>query len=129
MKVYIKFLSIIFLKSLLFVFLIMISLVFILNLLSELEFFKNENVGINFTLFLSLLNSPSLIFEMFPFIMLITIQLFFIKISENKELEIFKYSGLKNSSIIKIISVLSIITGIVVVSLFYTFSSLSLIHI
>ena len=123
MKTYIKFISLIFLKSLLFVFLIMTSLVFILNLLSELEFFKNENVGINFTLFLSLLNSPSLIFEMFPFIMLITIQLFFIKISENKELEIFKYSGLKNSSIIKIISVLSIITGIVVVSLFYTLSS------
>ena len=123
MKTYIKFISLIFLKSLLFVFLIMTSLVFILNLLSELEFFKNENVGINFTLFLSLLNSPSLIFEMFPFIMLITIQLFFIKISENKELEIFKYSGLKNSSIIKIVSVLSIITGIVVVSLFYNLSS------
>ena len=123
MKTYIKFISLIFLKSLLFVFLIMTSLVFILNLLSELEFFKNENVGINFTLFLSLLNSPSLIFEMFPFIMLITIQLFFIKISENKELEIFKYSGLKNSSIIKIISVLSIITGIIVVSLFYNLSS------
>ena len=123
MKTYIKFISLIFLKSLLFVFLIMTSLVFILNLLSELEFFKNENVSINFTLFLSVLNSPSLIFEMFPFIMLITIQLFFIKISENKELEIFKYSGLKNSSIIKIISVLSIITGIVVVSLFYNLSS------
>lgn len=123
MKTYIKFISLIFLKSLLFVFLIMTSLVFILNLLSELEFFKNENVSINFTLFLSLLNSPSLIFEMFPFIMLITIQLFFIKISENKELEIFKYSGLKNSSIIKIVSVLSIITGIVVVSLFYNLSS------
>ena len=76
MKVYTKFIFIIFLKSLFFVFLIMISLVFILNILSELEFFKNTNVGINFTIFLSLLNSPSLIFEMFPFILLITIQLF-----------------------------------------------------
>ena len=75
----------------------MTSLVFILNLLSELEFFKDENVEINFTLFLSLLNSPSLIFEMFPFILLITIQFFllnFLKI----EIEIFKYSGLKNSN-------------------------------
>ena len=54
----------------------MISLVFILNLLSELEFFKDENVSTNFTLFLSLLNSPALVFEMFPFILLITIQLF-----------------------------------------------------
>ena len=40
MKTYIKFISLIFLKSLLFVFLIMTSLVFILNLLSELEFLK-----------------------------------------------------------------------------------------
>ena len=55
----------------------MISLVFILNLLSELEFFKNEDVTIGFTIFLSLINSPALIFEMFPFIMLITIQLFY----------------------------------------------------
>ena len=123
MKTYIKFISLIYLKSLFFVFFIMTSLVFILNLLSEMEFFKNESVTVSFTLFLSLLNSPSLIFEMFPFIMLITIQLFFIKIFENKELDIFKYSGLKNSSIIYIISVLSIITGILTVSLFYNVSS------
>ena len=123
MKTYIKFITLIYFKSLFFVFFIMISLVFILNLLSEIEFFKNENVGINFTLFLSLLNSPSLIFEMFPFIMLITIQLFFIKIFENKELDIFKYSGLKNSSIIKILGVLSVLTGIFVITLFYGLSS------
>ena len=59
MKTYIKFLTIIFFRSLIFVFLIMTSLVFILNLLSELEFFKDENVTIYFTLFLSLLNSPA----------------------------------------------------------------------
>ena len=99
MKVYIKFISTIFFKSLFFVFLVMASLIFILNLLTELEFFKDENVTISFTLFLSLLNSPALIFEMFPFIILVTIQLFFIKLYEYKELEIFKYSGLKNSKI------------------------------
>ena len=123
MKVYIKFITTIFLKSLFFVFCIMMCLVFILNLLSELEFFKNENVGINFTLFLSLLNSPALIFEMFPFIMLLTIQLFFIKIFENKEIEIFKYSGLKNSSILSILGVLSLITGLFVITIFYNLSS------
>ena len=123
MKVYIKFISIVFLKSLIFVFLIMTSLVFILNLLSELEFFKNENVGLSFTLFLSLLNSPIQIFELFPFILLITIQLFFIKFFENKEIEVFKYSGLKNSSIIYILSILSIITGLFVVTIFYNLSS------
>ena len=123
MKTYIKFITLIYFKSLFFVFFIMMSLVFILNLLSEIEFFKNVNVGINFTLFLSLLNSPSLIFEMFPFIMLITIQLFFIKIFENKEIDIFKYSGLKNLSILKILGVLSILTGLFVITLFYSFSS------
>ncbi len=123
MKVYIKFISKIFFKSLLFVFLIMTSLVFILNLLSELEFFKNDTVNISFTLFLSILNSPIQIFELFPFIMLITIQLFFIKLFENKEIDIFKYSGLKNSNLLGILMVLSIITGIFVISVFYNLSS------
>ncbi len=123
MKVYIKFITAIFFKSLIFVFFIMTSLVFILNLLSELEFFKDENVHINFTLFLSLLNSPALIFDMFPFIMLLTIQLFFIKIFENKEIEIFKYSGLKNSGILTILTSLSLITGIIVILIFYNFSA------
>ena len=123
MKTYIKFISIIFFKSLFFVFAVMLSLVFILNLLSELEFFKNETVGVGFTLFLTLINSPIQIFELFPFIMLITIQLFFIKIFENKEIDIFKYSGLKNSNIITTLTVLSIITGIFVITVFYSLSS------
>ncbi len=123
MKVYIRFITYVFLKSLLFVFSVMISLVFILNLLSELEFFKNENVSISFTLFLALLNSPALIFEMFPFIILITIQLFFIKFFEYKEIDIFKYSGLKNSSILIILSTLTFITGIFVILVFYNLSS------
>ena len=61
----------------------MTCLVFILNLLSELEFFKEIDVEIYFTLFLSLLNSPATIFEMLPFILLITTQLFFIKLFNN----------------------------------------------
>ena len=123
MKVYIKFISTIFFKSLFFVFLVMASLIFILNLLTELEFFKDENVTVGFTLFLSLLNSPALIFEMFPFIILVTIKLFFIKIYEYKELEIFKYSGLKNSKILIILSSLSIIVGLFLILVFYNLSS------
>ena len=123
MKVYIKFISSIFFKSLLIVFISMGSLVYILNLLSELEFFKNENLEISFILFLSLLNLPSQLFELFPFILLIAIQLFFIKIFENREIDIFKYSGLKNSNILIILSILSIFTGIFVVTIFYNISS------
>ena len=79
MKVYIKFISTIFFKSLFFVFLVMGSLIFILNLLTELEFFKNENVTIGFTLFLSLLNSPVLIFEMFPLLCLLQFNFFLLR--------------------------------------------------
>ena len=123
MSVYIKFISILFFKSIIYVFLIMISLVFLLNLLSELEFFRDLEVGFNFTIFLAILNSPSLMFEMFPFIMLISAQLFFIKIFEKKEIDIFKYSGLKNTKILLILCSLSMLLGILIVTLFYNFSS------
>ena len=124
MKTYIKFLCYIFLKSFFYVFLVMLSLVFILNILIRVEFFKDIEVGINFTLFLSLLNSPSMIFEMFPFIFLITTQFFFIKLFNNNELEVFKYSGLKNSSIIWILSLVSFfIVGVIIITVFYNFSA------
>jgi len=101
----------------------MLSLVFILNILNELEFFKDIEVDINFTLLLSAINSPSMIFEMFPFIFLITTQLFFIKLFNNNELEVFKYSGLKNTSLLTILGILSVLTGILISTLFYNFSS------
>ena len=55
----------------------MASLVFILNLLGEIEFFRDINKSANFTLILSLLNSPDMIFEMFPFIFLIASTIFY----------------------------------------------------
>ncbi len=122
-KVYNKFLVSIFLKSLIYVTLVVTSLAFILNLLSELDFFKEISVSTYFPLLLSILNSPDLVFEMFPFIFLISTQLFFIKLFENKELDIFKYSGLKNSNILALLSLVSFITGLLITILFYNFSS------
>ena len=114
MRTYIKFLLVIYFKSLFFVTIVMTSLVFILNLLSELDFFKELQVEIYFPLFLSLLNSPDMLFEIFPFIILITTQLFFVKLFNNNEIEIFKYSGLKNSKILIIVCIASVFTGILV---------------
>ena len=122
-KVYIKFLILIFLKSVLYVSLITISLAFILNLISELDFFKQLEVNVYFPLLLSVLNSPDLVFEMFPFIFLIATQIFFIKLFENKEIEVFKYSGLKNTSILGILATTSFVTSLLIVILFYNFSS------
>ena len=99
MKTYQRFIITIFSKSFLFVFFVMFSLVLILNILSELEFFRNINVSLYLPIYISILNSPSLIFEMFPFIFLISTQLFFINLFTDNQIQIFKYSGLKNSKI------------------------------
>ena len=123
MNTYIKFILNVFLKSFLNLFLIMFSLIFILNLLSELDFFKTIEVNTYFTLYLAFLNSPSLVFEMLPFIFLLSTQFFFINFFKNNELHIFKYSGLKNTSIIKILSIFTFALGILLIIIFYNFSS------
>ena len=101
----------------------MFSLIFILNLLSELEFFKEINVNIFVPIYLSLLNSPSLLFEMYPFIFLICTQLFFISIFKNNEITIFKYSGLKNSKILIVASIATFILSLIIITVFYNLSS------
>ena len=123
MKTYIKFITFLFVKSFFFVFFITLGLVVILNILSELDFFKNLFVNTNFIVSLALLNSPSFIFDVFPFIFLLTTQLFFISLFNKNEITIFKYSGLKNSKIIFIISCISLIMGILIITLFYNISS------
>jgi lipopolysaccharide export system permease protein len=69
------------------------------------------------------MNSPSIIFEMFPFIFLIATQFFFLKLFNNDEINIFKYSGLKNIKIINIVSFISFFIGILIITIFYSLSS------
>ena len=123
MKTYTKFLVNGFIKSLLNIFFIMISLVFILNILKEIEFFSNKEVNSFYPIYLSFMSSPSIIFEMFPFIFLIATQFFFLKLFNYNELDIFKYSGLKNTKILGILSLISFFAGILAISIFYSFSS------
>ncbi len=124
MKTYIKFLLNIFLNSFYKIFFIFFGIIWITGILEELEFFKNINEHFSYLIFLSLLNTPSIIFEILPFIFLISTQLFFIKLIDNHELEIFKYSGLTNVKIIKIISLFSFILGILIIVFYYNFSAL-----
>jgi len=123
MKTYIKFIINTYLNSFFYVLLTILSLVFIINLLTELDFFKNIETSIFFTIYLALINSPSMIFEIFPFIFLISTQLFFIKLFNNNEIQIFKYSGLKNSKILLFISIITFFLGLIIISLYYNASS------
>ena len=123
MNTYTKFLINGFIKSFFNVFFIMISLVFILNILKEIEFFSNKEVNSLYPIYLSLMSSPSIIFEMLPFIFLIATQFFFLKLFNNDEINIFKYSGLKNIKIINILSFVSFFIGILTITVFYSLSS------
>ena len=123
MKTYTKFLINGFIKSFLNVFFVMISLVFILNILKEIEFFSNKDVNSLYPIYLSIMSTPSIVFEMFPFIFLISTQFFFLKLFNNDEINIFKYSGLKNIKIIQILSLITFIGGILTITVFYSFSS------
>ena len=123
MKVYTKFLVASFLKSLIYVSSVIYILIFILNILTEFEFFRDINVKYYFPIYLSLINSPSLLFEMFPFIFLISSQVCFINLMKNDQIKTFKYSGLKNSKILFILSLTSFISGLVIIGLFYNLSS------
>ena len=122
-RTYTKFLINGFLKSFLNVFFIMIGLVLILNILKEIEFFSNKEVNSLYPIYLSIMNSPSIIFEMFPFIFLIATQFFFLKLFNNDEINIFKYSGLKNIKIVQILSLVSFFIGILIITVFYSLSS------
>ena len=123
MNTYTKFLVKTYLSSLLNVFFVFFCLIFVLNLLTELEFFKQTKVNSYFPLYLSLINTPMLVFEMFPFIFLISTQFFFNNLFNDNEINIFKYSGLKNTKIFSILATTTLFTGIIIITIFYNLSS------
>ena len=87
-----------------FVFLIVIL---IMNLLEELTFFKGTNENIILPIFLTIINSPSILMEVFPFIFLISCLYFFIELIEKNELSIYKVYGLTNIKILQMIGTIS----------------------
>ena len=123
MKTYVQFILKIYVTALINIFLIFFSLIFILNLLTELEFFKEIQVNSFYPLYLSLINTPMFVFEMLPFIFLISTQVFFNNLFSNNEMNILKYSGLKNSKIFSILSITTFLLGIFLIVIFYNFSS------
>ena len=124
MKTYEKFLINLFNKSFLKVFFIFFIVILITNILEQIEFFKSVDLNFFYLVFLSFLNSPSVLFEILPFIFLLSTQIFFINLIDKKELEIFKYSGLNNLLIIKTISLYTFIVGLIAVIIFYNTSAI-----
>ena len=118
MRVYVKFLINLFNVSFLKVFFSFFIIILITNILEQTEFFKNLDISFFYLIFLSFLNTPSIIFEILPFIFLLSTQILFINLIDRKELEIFKYTGLNNLMIIKIISLYSFVLGLILIVIF-----------
>jgi len=92
--------------------LIFFSLSFILNLFEEINFFKDYKVGVDVPILMSLLFIPNLVFNMFPFIILLSGIWFFLKIKKTDEIIALKAAGLSNLSVLSVPSFLSIVIGI-----------------
>ena len=107
-----KYLAYEFLKVITNMILIFFSLGFIMNIFEEINFFKDIDVGLYIPISLSLLYVPSLLYNMFPFIILFSGLWFFLKIKKSDEATVINVSGMSNFSIILIPSILSIILGI-----------------
>ncbi len=122
-KTYQKYLIILFLKKIFNVSLIFFSLIFILSIFEEISFFKELELSFLFLFLMTLLNAPSTLFEIFPFIFLISTQFFFLELIEKKELDVLKVNGLNNLKIIQQLALTSLVMGIILVIFFYNLSS------
>ena len=107
-----KYLSKEFLKVVINTSIIFFALGFIMNLFEEINFFKDLDVNINTPIILSLLFTPSLLHNFFPFIILLSGIWFFLKIKKTDELTALNISGMSNLSTIIIPGILSFILGI-----------------
>ena len=114
-----KFTKKIFLISFIFLFLVLI-----INLIEETSFLKDTETSIITPILLTALNAPSLMYEMFPFIFLISTQFFFIEIYENREIDTLRLFGMDNFNLLKFLSITSFLFGFIVIFVFYNFSSI-----
>ena len=113
-----------FIKKIFLVSIVFFILVMIINLIEEANFLKESETSFLTPILLTTLNAPSLLYEMFPFIFLISTQFFFIEIFENKEIYTLRQFGVDNFSLLKFLSLSSFLLGFIIIIIFYNFSSI-----
>ena len=108
--------------------LIFFTLSIILNILEEISFFRGININPLYPYFLSFLNAPITLFEIFPFIILLSTQFLYFDLFQKDELNLLKKSGLTNLKIIKIVFLTSLLIGIFNIFVFYNVASFFKFH-
>ena len=123
-KTFDKYFIKLFFKKILLLTLIFFSLTFILSLFEEITFFSDSsNSKFHLPFMITFLNVPSTLLEIFPFIVLISTQLFFVEIIKRKENELIKINRLDNFYLIRLLVLCSFLFGIIIITLYYPISS------
>ena len=103
--------------------LIFFCVVILINFFEEVRFSEKHNIEVLYVIYLSILNAPSLIFEILPFIFFIAIKLFYIELNDKSELEIFNSNGISNLKIVYLLTFITSILGIFLLIFYYSLSS------
>ena len=90
-----------FFKKLFLLSIIFFSLSFTLTIFEEITFLSDSRSAFYLPFLLAVFDAPTTLLEIFPFIILIAAQLFFIDLIKKKENEIIKINNLNNLYLIK----------------------------
>ena len=112
-----------FFKKLFILSLIFFSLTFTLTIFEEITFLSESTSAFYLPFMLAVFDAPTTLLEIFPFIILITAQLFFIELIKKKENEIIKINNLNNFYLIKLLAICSFLFGILIITIYYPISS------
>ena len=123
LKSYEKYLTKLFLKNIFIIVVVFVFLSFFLNIFEEIKFFENKDNSLYYPIILTILNIPSIVFEILPFIFLLGVMFFFINLFEKDEIELLRSHGINNFKITSIISLVSLILGLAIIIVYYSFSA------
>ena len=124
LKIYKKYLIKKYLSYLLQISMIFFILSIIMGLVEELKFFTDIEAEYYLPYLLIVLNIPNLIYEIFPFCVLLAIIWFFLSLKNNNELSTFKYNGLNNSKLLILLTSVTLFVGFLMIVIFYNFSAI-----
>jgi lipopolysaccharide export system permease protein len=113
-----------YIKSLFVVIAVMLSIILLINLLDEFNFFKSKkDLKFIFFLIFTVLKIPNVLINLFPFIVLFAGIVFYLKIYNHNEVISLRVMGYSNIQIILIPALTSFVIGYVIVFLIVPFSS------
>ena len=112
-----------FFKKLLLLSVIFFSLSFTLTIFEEITFLSKSTSAFYLPFMLAIFDAPTTLLEIFPFIILISAQLFFVELIKRKENEIIKINNLNNFYLIRLLAICSFLFGILIITIYYPISS------